>query len=184
MLRFRSQTLLHRIAMVLALVLTLSVGASAATGNPPCGPPGNPCSESAQYVVTDALPSAVSGWTGSSQHEIIGARMPTAGPLTYEDLRLLEKSAWNLLTRNREFRRDISPHNERPNFEDLVQQFDYESGFNRVYTGTQTLQAMLDSADSELRRARDIYAYLAVYADEARFRADRIWTAHAAPRSQ
>jgi len=123
-------------------------------------------------VVTDALPSAVAGRTSSSQHHIIGARMPPAGPLSYQDLRLLEARAWELLSTNKEFRRDISPHNERPNFEDMVQRFDYEAGFSRVYTGTQTLQTMLDIADSELRRARDMYAYLAVYADEARFRAD------------
>ena len=112
MLRFRSQTLLRRIVMGLALVLTLSLGASAATGDPPCGPPGNPCSESAQYVVTDALPSAVAGRTSPSQQHVIGARMPTAGPLTYEDLKLLEARAWGLLTTNKEFRQDIAADSE------------------------------------------------------------------------
>jgi hypothetical protein len=123
-------------------------------------------------MVTDALPSAVSGWTGSSQHQIIGARMPTAGPLIYQDLKMVEDKARTLLSTNKQFRQDISPHNNKLNFEELVQAFDYESGFTTVYTGTQTLQDMLDIADSELRQGRDLYAYLAVYADEARFRAD------------
>jgi hypothetical protein len=80
MLRFKSQTLLHDIVMGLALALTLSLSASTATGAPLPDPgPGHARFQADQYVVTAALPSAVSGRTNSSQHQIIGARVPTAG---------------------------------------------------------------------------------------------------------
>jgi len=138
--------------MGLALVSTLSLSASTATGAAPPDPGPGLRFQAGPYMVTDALPSAVSGWTGSSQHQIIGARLPTAGPLIYQDLKMVEDKARTLLSTNKQFREDISPHNEKLNFEELVQAFDYVSGFNRVYSGTQTLQDMLDIADSELRQ--------------------------------
>ena len=43
--------------------------------------------------------------------------------------------------------------------------------------GTDTLIEVIDEADRNLREARDLYAYLAVYAPEHRFRADSYYTA-------
>jgi hypothetical protein len=152
------------VGLCLALALSTNAGAAPRQGGSAAAPP--------SLIVTDALPGAIAGQTSSAEYQIVGAAAPTAGPLTYTDLRLVEGHARDLLTRNREFRHDISPHNEKLNFEELVQDFDYDVGFDRIYAGTQTLQDRIDIADAELRHVRDLYAYLAVYADAARFRAD------------
>jgi hypothetical protein len=172
MLRINARTWLCGILMGLALVLLLALNAGATA---PHGEGDSPRASLNRFVVTDALPGAVyaqGGLTSSPQHQIVGARMPTAGPLSYEDLKRVEAKARELLTRNKAIRESISPHNDRPDFEALVLRFDYTAGFSRDYNETLTLQEVHDIADSELRRARDMYAYLAVYADEARFRDD------------
>jgi hypothetical protein len=127
------------------------------------------------FVVTDALPGAVyteGGLASSPQHQIIADRIPTAGPLSYEDLKKIESEARNLLTVNKQFRQDISPYHEKDSFDDLVRGFDASGGFDADYPGAANLGDRIDIADADLRLARDLYAYLAVYADEARHRAD------------
>ncbi|MEZ4681281.1 MAG: hypothetical protein R2932_44410 [Caldilineaceae bacterium] len=70
------------------------------------------------------------------------------------------------------------PYRQNNNFNKLVRQFDVNSGFAAVYDDPdQTIPAMslqerIDLGERELRQARDLYAYLAVYAPEARMRAD------------
>jgi hypothetical protein len=133
-------------------------------------------------MVTDALPGAVSGWTGSSQHEIIGARMPTAGPLIYAELKMVEDEARAKLKRGLEVRQVLSPYKGNLEFQTYVKKFDYEAGWTRnydhttPYTQTLTLIGLIDRADQDLRQARDLYAYLLVYAPEHRFRADNDYT--------
>lgn len=163
--------ILPGLALLLALALTLS--GSSASSSRLCQPgPGDPCATSGQYELSGALSGSVVEMTASSQHEILGARLAPNGPLTYQDMKDAEQEAYDLLSTNKAFREAISPHQAAANFETLVQQFDYGQGFDRVAFNGLTLQQNLDRADSQLRRARDLYAYLAVYADEARFRAD------------
>lgn len=104
------------------------------------------------------------------------AELLSAGPLLYPDYKVLETQARTLLQRSMQFRQDISPYRGINNFNTLVRHFDEQSGFSASYTdpvvGQLTLQQRIDLADADLRQARNIYAVLAVYAPEARLRAD------------
>ena len=88
------------------------------------------------------------------------------------------KSRHLLLKRNLGFHEDISPYHGKDNFDTLVRQFDANSGWLAQYDdpdeeiGEMTLQQRIDLADKELREARDLYAYLAVFGAPARFRDD------------
>ncbi|MCA9996015.1 MAG: hypothetical protein KDE56_09735 [Anaerolineales bacterium] len=122
--------------------------------------------------------TAVGSPTGNSLPAVDGSRLPTAGALFYADYKLLETEARDLLERNMNFRRDISPYQPNNNFNKLVRQFDINSGFSAPYDDpnpaipTMTLQQRIDLADADLRQARDLYAFLAVYAPVIRMRAD------------
>lgn len=104
--------------------------------------------------------------------------LTAAGGLAYSDFQNIEAQARSLLARNIRFREDISPYRPNNNFNDLVRNFDAHSGFSAAYDdpspeiGTQTLQQRIDQADVELRRARDLYAFLIVYAPVQRMRDD------------
>ena len=104
------------------------------------------------------------------------ASLWAAGPLLYVDFKALETEARTLLDRSMKFRQDISPYRVNNNFNQLVRQFDENSGFSATYTDVQlgqlSLQARIDIADADLLRARDLYGVLAVYAPAARFRLD------------
>lgn len=104
------------------------------------------------------------------------ASLLSAGPLFYPDYKVLEAEARTLLDRSAKFRQDISPYRGLNNFNDLVRHFDEHSGFSASYTdphlGILTLQQRIDTADADLRRAREIYGFLAVYAPEDRLRKD------------
>jgi hypothetical protein len=168
------RTLFSGVALGLALVLTLSLQAS----NAACGPnqQSDYCSENFGLA---GFPSAVGGRSAKPDAEfpaVDDPLLPAAGRLVYADHQRIEQEARMLLQTNKQFREDISPHREKPDFDQLVRQFDYTSGFNReIPSQGMTLQQRIDKADRELRRARDLYAFLAVYADEGRFRADRAY---------
>lgn len=104
------------------------------------------------------------------------AQLLSSGPLLYPDYKTLEVQARDLLQRSMKFRQDISPYRGLNNFNALVRHFDEKSGFSATYTdpvlGQLTLQQRIDLADADLRQARNLYAFLAVYAPEARLRAD------------
>jgi hypothetical protein len=158
-------------ALLMALALTTS--GSSASISQTCEPgPGDLCATSEHYMLTGALSGSTAGTTASTNQEILAARLATNGPLTYQDLVSVEEKAYALLNDNKAFREAISPHQAAEDFKTLVQQFDYGQDFDRVAFNGLTLQENLDRADSELRQARDLYAYLAVYADEDRFRDD------------
>lgn len=122
--------------------------------------------------------SAVGSPTSNTFPTVDNSQLPMAGPLFYADYKALETQARTLLARNMKFRQDISPYRPNNNFNKLVRQFDVNSGFAAVYDdpdqaiGSMTLQQRIDLSDSELRQARDLYAYLVVYAPVARMRAD------------
>ncbi|MFQ5593146.1 MAG: hypothetical protein ACE5HA_03255 [Anaerolineae bacterium] len=166
------RTVISGVALGVALVLTLALQSS----NAACGPDqqSDYCSEN--YGLT-GFPSAVGGRTSKPDADfpaVDNPMVPAAGRLVYADHQRIEQEARTLLQANKQFREDISPHRDKPDFDQLVRQFDYASGFDRTLPDqSMTLQERIDQADRELRRARDLYAFLAVYADEARFRADR-----------
>jgi len=168
------RTLIMGVAFAVVLSLTLLMQTSMAL----CGPNNlsDYCSDN--YGMA-GLPSAVSGRTSKADADFPAVDkplLPAAGQLTHADHLAIEAEANALLQANKQFRQDISPHNEKPDFDQLVRQFDYASGFDRTIPNQQvTLQQRIDQADQELRQARDLYAYLAVYANEARFRTDRAY---------
>jgi len=122
--------------------------------------------------------SAAGSPTSNSFPAVDNSRLPMAGALFYADYKALEAQARGLLERNMNFRADISPYRPNNNFNKLVRQFDVNSGFSAVYDDpdaaipSMTLQQRIDLADADLRLARDLYAFLAVYAPEARMRTD------------
>jgi hypothetical protein len=113
---------------------------------------------------------------------------PAFGALVYDpDFRNIEEAAREKLRRGLDARVALSPYKGNVEFETYVKQFDYEAGWNREYTGldpygdTLTLIDLINRVDQDLREARDLYAYLAVYAPEHRFRADGRYVTDQAP---
>jgi len=121
----------------------------------------------AEFSPFSAAPLAGAGW------QISGPSGPAFGPLQYDpDLKAVERYAHGLLVASKAFREDISPHREKKSFQSLVAGFDYGVGFNVAYAGAQTLGQRIDRADSDLRAARDAYAFLTAAGAERDFRAD------------
>jgi len=146
------------IALSVAVVLTSLLPASAQNPLPP------PTVGEFTSVSVGAAPEGAVAVTAPSA--------PAAGALIYTDYVAIEQEARQLLADNLAFRESISPYNSKPNFITLIQKFDYAAGFNKELEPGVTLQARIDKADTELRRARDLYAFLAVYATAQRFRND------------
>jgi len=162
--------MLSGILLGIALAVGLSLTSSAAN----CPDPNDDktvefCSNN--FRLTGSGLSAIGGrMVGANNTAADYPRLPAAGKLSFADMVEIEEEGDRLLQRNKQFRVDISPHLEKPNFDTLVRQFDYNAGFNRMYPEQgETLQQKLDQADRELRQARDFYAFLAVYADIPRF---------------
>jgi len=176
----------YKISYLLGLLLLFAPLLAPAIAYAACGPDNLSAACSAQYGLSGHLsglsgsPNAGNGATST----VTRAQMPTAGALLYVDYVALEQQARDLLARNMHFREDISPYRGANNFNELVRNFDVHSGFLAQYDdpnaaiGPMTLQQRIDLADGELRQARDLYAYLAVYAPVARFRSD---TSYATP---
>ncbi|HHY56136.1 MAG TPA: hypothetical protein GYA08_11945, partial [Chloroflexi bacterium] len=171
----RTHFLWRGLLLSLGLGLTLfGLGGSAQAA---CGP-GN-LSEfcSANYGLLGNL-SAVGSATSNTLPAVDNSQLPTVGALFYADYKALEEQARDLLQRNMKFRQDISPYRQNNNFNKLVRQFDINAGYSAPYDdpdpaiAPMTLQQRIDLADSDLRLARNLYAFLAVYAPEARMRAD------------
>ncbi len=166
-----SRTLGALLGLSLMLLLTVRITQAACGG----GNVSDFCSSN--FGLSGSL-SAVGSPTGNTLPAVDNSQLPMAGALFYADYKALEAEARDLLERNMNFRADISPYRPNNNFNKLVRQFDVNSGFSAAYDdpdpaiGSMTLQERIDMADADLRRARDLYAYLAVYAPEARMRAD------------
>ncbi len=162
---------LSGIALGLLLVLGLSIPSSMAQ-SPTCGFDGTLCPLTGDWdpVSVDSVPAGTTAITAPSA--------PAAGALVYIDFVQLEEQARTKLKRGLEARQALSPYQGSLEFSQYVTKFDYEAGWTRDYTGTTpytetlTLMDLINKADQDLREARDMYAYLAVYAPEHRFRAD------------
>lgn len=159
-------------AVLLGLALLVTLTAQHAHAN--CEPLGEGNACSALYQLRSNV-SALAPDVPAPDHQISITEplLPAAGSLIHADHRLMEAEAHDLLTASKAFRQTISPHTERDDFDTLVANFDYASGFDRELPGqSKTLAQRIDEADRALRRARNLYAFLAVYADESRFRGD------------
>lgn len=178
-------------AMAFALVLGLGLAllavlasrplAATSADPPPCGFDGTPCPFTGGLgpVSVEADPD-----TGG----VTSPSAPAFGALVYDpDFVTLERAARERLKRGLDARQALSPYQGNVEFETYVKRFDYEAGFSRVYTltspysDTLTLMDLIDRADQDLREARDMYAYLAVYSPEHRFRADARYVSDEAP---
>ncbi len=157
--------------LALGLLLGLSIPSSMAQ-SPICGFDGTLCPLTGDWdpVSVDSVPAGAMAITAPSA--------PAAGALVYPDFVHLESEARTKLKRGLEARRALSPYQGNLEFSQYVTKFDYQAGWTREYTfttpysGTLTLMDLINKADQDLREARDMYAYLAVYAPEHRFRAD------------
>jgi hypothetical protein len=101
---------------------------------------------------------------------------PAFGALIYEDFVLLEKEARAKLKSGLEARLALSPYQGNVGFDAYVVKFDYAAGWSRTTSSGKTLADLINQADQDLRAARDLYGYLAVYAPDARFRGDAYYT--------
>ena len=162
---------LSGLALGLLLVLGLSIPSSIAQ-SPSCGFDGATCPVTGDWdpVSVDSVPPDVIAISAPSA--------PAAGALVYPDFVQLEREARAKLKRGLDARQALSPYQGNLEFSQYVTKFDYQAGWTRNYTGTTpysetlTLIGLIDMADQDLREARDMYAYLAVYAPEYHFRAD------------
>lgn len=169
----------HKTGWFLLLGLVLAAFSIGMVAHAACGPANASDACSTSYGFAGAF-SAVSGRAGQpgALSTIDQTTLPMAGALFYQDYKALETQARTLLTRNMNFREDISPYQGLNNFDQLIRHFDLKAGFNQLYQDQDqslpqmTLQERIDRADGELRQARDLYAYLLVYADAARLRQD------------
>lgn len=171
--RFRSWNWLFGGLLALSLTLLLLYRIAQAA----CG--GGDLSEfcSSNFGLSGNL-TAVGSPPDNSLPAVEQSQLPTAGALFYADYKAIEAEARTLLQRNMTFRQDISPYRQNNNFNKLVRQFDVNSGFAAAYDDpdptitTMSLQQRIDLADAELRQARDLYAFLAVYAPVDRMKVD------------
>ena len=154
-------------AGLLLLVLSVPVVRAACGG----GQLSNLCSASYGLVGNPSTLHLPASNSAPTKPEVEQASLLSSGPLAYPDYKVLEAEARGLLDRSMKFRQDISPYQETKNFNDLVRHFDENSGFSATY-GSGTLQQRIDQADADLRRALELYGFLAVYGPEARLRSD------------
>jgi hypothetical protein len=160
---------LFGVVLGFAFLFTLNLASANTTAEPRCG--ADPHCGSANSISVGEGPA-------SGNYRITGPSAPSAGSLVYDDFKRIEDRARFLLKRNLGFREDISPYQGANNFDRLVRQFDTNSGFNAQYDdpdpaiGAMSLAERVELADDELAEARDLYAYLAVFASPARFRSD------------
>lgn len=175
MTRISVGTLLSGIGLGVVISLSLTLNASGGACDPVSA--GNACSASEHYLLTQSGLNPISGESSAANREVAQPRLPTAGALTYSDYTQIETQARTLLDHNVRFRADISPyHTGQNSFDQLIRQFDTGQGWNATDPVTNmTLAQSVAQADAQLRQARDLYAYLAVYADESRFRSDPIY---------
>jgi hypothetical protein len=172
------------LGLVLALAITIaavtvSPGQSSPRDNLPCGVDGVTCP-----LVGDFDPLSVEPAPGAWQ--VSGPGAPAFGALVYDpDYKLIEEKARAKLSCGLGVREALSPYRGNLPFEEYLKKFDYEVGWDTETEdlsqfadlscfgpNTDTLTEVVDDADANLREARDLYAYLAVYAPEYRFRLD------------
>ena len=156
-----------------ALLFVLNASSSQAA----CGPNQQSDACSTNFGVAGGISAVSTDLTNSAR--LHSAQLAIAGALTYRDYVAIETEARQLLGDAMKFRQDISPYQGKENFNKLVRNFDISGGFTALYDDpadpnppTKTLQQQIDEADANLRRARDLYAFLIVYAPAGRMKGD------------
>jgi hypothetical protein len=179
MLRYKMQTYLKATVLALALILIASAidllpgDILAQSPDTECAKDGNTCPMTGDFgpISVDAAPPGA--WV------LTAPGAPAFSALVYDpDFKLIEQEARARLKRGLDAREALSPYKGNVEFDTYVKKFDYQAGWNRAYSGydpygdTLTLIDLIGRADQDLREARDLYAYLLVYAPEYRFRTD------------
>ena len=115
---------------------------------------------------------------------VTGPSAPAFGALTCSAYVDVKESARTILSRGMEMRQALSPYKDNTLFEEYVAKWDYEAGWDPAkgwsspvtmttpYAANLTLTQLVDAADADLQRARDLYAFLLVYAPSRCFTAD------------
>ncbi|MCW5880290.1 MAG: hypothetical protein KIS91_05070 [Anaerolineae bacterium] len=169
------RTLAASIGLGLALALTLSLQ----SGEAVCGPGNASDYCSASHGLVGGI-NSVSGRTakaGPGNPSVDGARIANAGALIHADYKKVEQQAFALADPHMKFRQSISPSKQRPDFDRLIRGFNYNLGYEMPVPCKREspdikLSDCLVKVDKDLAQARDLYAFLAAFADEARFRTD------------
>lgn len=106
--------------------------------------------------------------------------LPSAGALIYTDFKEIENRARGLLAKALRLRESISPYKANNDFDTHLRNLDFKAGWeNQPYGGTKpgyesatTFAQLVTQIEADLTEARDLYAFLTVFAPEAKFRAD------------
>ncbi|MEM7802419.1 MAG: hypothetical protein AAF633_24715, partial [Chloroflexota bacterium] len=141
---------------------------------------------SASYGLSGGI-SSVSGTTTTpnADHPSVEKPIfPSAGGLIYADYVQIERQARALLERAMNMRESISPYRDNNDFEAHLTNLDAQAGLDQPYLGNKpgyesatTFAQIVRNMEVDLREARDLYAVLAVFAPEDRFRSDGSYTA-------
>ncbi len=176
-LAIRSPLLLVCGLALLALVIAIAVRSGAATAASDVDLAGE------TLVSGDFSPISDQALRGSLM--VTGPGAPAWGALVYDDFVQMETEARAKLKNGLQVREALSPYQGQVPFQQYVVKFDAEKGWDQSvpqgttpnpYGTTLSLKDLVDRADTDLRRARDLYAFLVVYGPEARFRQDATYT--------
>lgn len=106
---------------------------------------------------------------------------PMSGALIYADFIQIERAARSLLEKGLRMREAISPYNGSNDFDTFLRALNAKAGWEddplpnggtvAGYTAT-SFTDLVNQIEADLTEARDLYAFLTVFAPEARFRAD------------
>ncbi|MCB0189313.1 MAG: hypothetical protein KDE31_33815, partial [Caldilineaceae bacterium] len=144
------------------------------------------CSDSAAYQLIGHT-GAIEGRTsspGAEQPSIAQPMLPAAGALIYTDYVDLEARARTLLRKAMTLRESISPYQDNNNFENHLRKLNAEAGWEDKpfddttdirtpdYESAATFADLAQQLEADLTKARTLYAFLAVFAPETRFRQD------------
>jgi hypothetical protein len=171
--------------LCLGIVLAFNLSQISGAGDPAaCGVAEKHCRLSGGFSGVSAGGTYLGGITASSN--------PPFGSLVYDpDLVQVEQQARAALARGLAMRESIDPYKFGNDFNSFVRTLDAVAGFDTTYQGVtpynsgtpKTLNQIIIAAETDLRQARDLYAFLLVYAPEAdpgdqaiRFRADPRYT--------
>lgn len=166
----------HGILLGFLLAIAGSFSASyAQAGQLACGANEESCRVSGGFSAVSVDNPTLPGVTSPSSHAF--------GALVYSDFKQIEAVARASLDRAIKMRESISPYRGKNDFTTYLRNLDFKAGWTQPYGGNTpydddlTFQQLVDAVEKDLTEARQIYAFLIIYAPEARFRADGDYTA-------
>ncbi len=173
---------LWRGGLLLGLFLTVALSFSHSSAAPlaiPCATGEAHCRLSGGFsAVSVADPAA-----GSSG--VTHPSTPMSGALIYTDFIQIEQRARGLLAKGLRMRESISPYKGNNDFDNHLRNLDYKAGWDDQpyggakpgYESATTFAQLVNQIEADLTEARDLYAFLTVFAPEDRFRADGTYNA-------